>query len=545
MPVRFNFLILWSRPFGPTGVSNLENNLNMLKENDLDQIQQKGISREMIEQQIHNFKTGFPFANLIAPATVGEGIIRVRREDASRFSETYNKLGEGKKLMKFVPASGAATRMFKHLFEFRGLPSAEKTLPLEKFDDKGFNSVYNFLNSIDKFAFAEELFESIAEAGHSIEELLGELNYDEIIDHLLTEKGLNYGNLPKGLIKFHSYPGFSRTSVGEHLVEGAYYARNKNGQVNIHFTVSPEHKKGFDDLIGSVLPYYSEKFSVRYKVGFSEQKPSTDTIAVDLQNEPVRDEDGQLVFRPGGHGALIENLNDLDADIVFIKNIDNVVPDHLKPETFLYKKVIGGLLLSVTERIHNYLHGLEDDSISSEKLDEIETFILNDLGLKAENRLNIGNRADKIGAMKQLLNRPVRVCGMVLNEGEPGGGPFWVKDSRGNTSLQIVESSQIDPADPAQQKILKGSTHFNPVDLVCSIKDYQGKKFDLRKYVDPLMGFISIKSRNGVQIKAQELPGLWNGAMADWTTLFVEVPIITFNPVKTVNDLLRPQHQPL
>lgn len=516
----------------------------MLRENDLEQIEKKGISPQQIEKQIKNFESGFPYADLVDPATVGNGISRFTETEVEKFEETYEELGKGKKLMKFVPASGAATRMFKHLFEFRDLPVEQKQIPLEQFKDKEFNSVYYFFRNIGNFAFADELFESLAESGHSVEELLGSYNYDEILDHLLTEKGLNYGSLPKGLLKFHSYGNFSRTSVGEHLVEGAHYSKNNNGVVNLHFTVSPEHREGFNELISSVLPYYSEKFSVRFKVTFSEQKPSTDTLAVDMDNEPFREENGKLLFRPGGHGALIENLNDLDTDIVFIKNIDNIVPDHLKSETYRYKKVIGGLLLSLTDKIHGFLKTLDQGSISEDILETVESFILNDLGLKAENQLNTTDLKEKQKVMRDLLDRPVRICGMVQNEGEPGGGPFWVRNERGNVSLQIVESSQIDQDDPAQQEILSKATHFNPVDLVCSLKDHNGKKYNLKEFVDPQTGFISIKSKNGRQLKAQELPGLWNGAMAEWITIFVEVPIITFNPVKTVNDLLRPQHQP-
>lgn len=517
----------------------------MLKDNDLRQIEKKGMTPEKIEEQLRNFKTGFPYAKLVAPATAGNGIRQFTDDEISVLEDNFNRLSAEKRIMKFVPASGAATRMFKHLFEFRSLPAQKKQIPLEEFPEKGVNSVYNFFKSINNFAFADELFESIAEAGHSVEELLAAFNYDEILDHLLTEKGLNYGNLPKGLIKFHHYGNFSRTSVGEHLVEGAHYSKNKKDIVNIHFTVSPEHRGGFNALIDSVLLYYSEKFSVRYKISFSVQKPSTDTIAVDMDNEPFRDESGDLLFRPGGHGALIENLNDLDSDIVFIKNIDNVVPDHLKPLTFKYKKVIGGLLLKLTEKVHGYLKEIETGSLSDDRLNEMEQFITGELGLETGNRLDSGNREEKTKVIRDMLDRPVRVCGMVKNEGEPGGGPFWVENDKGYVSLQIVESSQIDPDDKEQQDILKKSTHFNPVDLVCSIKDYRGKKINLKEFVDPSTGFISVKSRNGEKIKAQELPGLWNGAMADWITVFVEVPIITFNPVKTVNDLLRPQHQPL
>jgi hypothetical protein len=434
--------------------------------------------------------------------------------------------------------------MFKHLFSFREESGEEKKKPLEGFGEKDFNSTYHFFKNLDKFAFFQDLSESMEATGKSISRAIEDRDYDLILDHLLSLPGLNYGNLPKGMIKFHQYPGFSRTALGEHLVEGANYCKDAGGVVRIHFTVSPEHMEGFKALVDEVVPYYSEKFNVTYDISFSIQKPSTDTLAVDMSNEPFREEDGSLLFRPGGHGALIENLNDIDSDIIFIKNIDNVVPDHLKEETYRYKKVLGGLLLDVIEKINEYLAELENPNINNGRVYEIEKYCSSELSLQFPADFNNYSHDDKRETLQYMLNRPVRICGMVKNEGEPGGGPFWVRNSKGEVSLQIVESSQINKDDEQQAEILAGATHFNPVDLVCSVRDYKGQKFDLRKFVDPETGFISIKSKNGKQLKAQELPGLWNGAMANWITLFVETPIITFNPVKTVNDLLRPQHQP-
>ncbi len=512
----------------------------MFKVRDLEQIHNKGIKIEEIDQQINNFEEGFPWAHLVDPAISGNGIWSFTEDETAGLIRYYEERSPEFSITKFVPASGAATRMFKSLYEFSSWPPSEKEKPLGSFDDKGFNSVYYFLKHIQNFAFAEDLNEALQKNMLSIEMALEQERYGSIIDHLLTGTGLDYGNLPKGLLKFHSYPGFSRTSFGEHLVEGAHYAEQADEVVKVHLTVSPEHLEKFKDLAKQVIPYYEEKFGVRYDISFSMQKPSTDTIAVDMDNEPFRKADGSLLFRPGGHGALIENLNDLDTGIVFIKNIDNVVPDNLKAETCKNKKLLGGYLIKIQDKIFNLLRQLETDHPGEGILKEAAEFA-KEIGLTA----NHEEMSDITGKdhLFDLLNRPVRICGMVKNEGEPGGGPFWVRNKEGKISLQIVESSQINRKDQEQDAIFQGATHFNPVDLVCGIRDYKGQKFDLHQFVDPSTGFISIKSMDGKQLQAQELPGLWNGAMAGWITLFVEVPIITFNPVKTVNDLLRKQHQ--
>ena len=358
----------------------------------------------------------------------------------------------------------------------------------------------------------------------------------------MLEKGLNYSSLPKGLLKFHTYDQWNRTSVEEHLVEGAMYAKNSDGKVNIHFTVSPEHLKLFTELIQLVSKEYEKKFDIIYNITFSIQKPSTDTIAVDDRNEPFLNSDGNLLFRPGGHGALLENLNDLNADVIFIKNIDNVVPDRIKNQTVTYKKALAGLLLKVQQQTFTYLKKLEsgfDEKLISEIIPYIET----KLGYHFSESLSDLSLLQKKNLLIDILNRPIRVCGMVKNEGEPGGGPYWVKSDEGSSSLQILESSQFNLKDHAQNEIFKKATHFNPVDLVITMRNYKGEKFNLLQYRDPETGFISIKSKDGKALKALELPGLWNGSMAFWNTIFVEVPMITFNPVKTINDLLRKEHQ--
>ena len=358
---------------------------------------------------------------------------------------------------------------------------------------------------------------------------------------MLDKSGLNYGQLPKGLLLFHNYSEGPRTPMEEHLVEGALYAES-GGEANVHFTVSHEHLQLFEQKVADKQAQYAQKYGIKYNISFSEQKPSTDTVAANPDNTPFRNEDGSLLFRPGGHGALIENLNEISADVVFIKNIDNVVPDRLKPETVTYKQVIAGILVSLQKKVFQYLEILESGAYTHETLEEIIRFVKHDLCCKKKDIKNLED-AELVIFLKEKLNRPIRVCGVVKNVGEPGGGPFLTYNQDGTVSLQILESSQIDKTNEEYMRMFKEGTHFNPVDLVCAIKDYKGKPFNLPDYVDKTTGFISSKSKNGKELKALELPGLWNGAMSNWNTIFVEVPLGTFNPVKTVNDLLREQHQ--
>jgi hypothetical protein len=514
----------------------------MFSEKDLKQIAGLGISRETIERQINDFRNGYPFSRLHAAATKESGIRTFNEKEINDLITNFERTAKDMRLVKFVPASGAATRMFKHLFEFAALPEEKKSDPAI-LDDNDFNSAGYFFRNLNKFAFYDDLKRIMSRAGLNTEECLKNKEFGVILDYVLTSKGLNYGNLPKGVLKFHHYGTFARTAAGEHLVEGAHYCANRAKRVAVHLTVSPEHLSSFKDLIAYVQPYYESMFGVLYDISFSVQKPSTDTIAVDLNNEPFREKDGSLVFRPGGHGALIENLNDLDHDIVFIKNIDNVVPDRLKAETYRYKKVLGGLLLQIQSKAFGLLKSLDKKPPAEEIIEEAVQFCEKQINIAFPPDFIYWLESKKVKYLQDILNRPIRVCGMVRNEGEPGGGPFWVKNNQGEVSLQIVESSQIDISNSEQKRILASSTHFNPVDLVCSLKDFKGEKFDLHHFIDPQTGFISQKSKDGKQLKALELPGLWNGAMARWITVFVEVPIITFNPVKTVNDLLREQHQ--
>ncbi len=510
----------------------------MFTSKDLEEFKKRGITPEQVEAQLALFRKGFPFADIRRPATPGDGILVLDKEEEKRLAGMYEQEKERHSLVKFVPASGAASRMFKALFAYHEAwekSGKKKGMPRPE------GEMARFFGGLGRFAFSEILNERLrAHYGKGIEDLLIEERYGEIVEAVLFPSGLGYGSLPKGLILFHRYPDEVRTAFEEHLAEGALYARDGKGRAVIHFTVSPEHRKRFEEKYSEKAPSLSKRYGTTFAVDYSVQKPSTDTVAVDPENNPFRKEDGTILFRPGGHGALLENLNDLKEEIIFIKNIDNVVPDPLKGDTVHYKKVLGGLLLELTGRIHHWLHRMDRGTLPENELQEAERFARKELLLQLpEGDLPAGERQKQL---YELLHRPVRVCGMVRNEGEPGGGPFWVAGKDGRLSLQIVESAQIDMNDPEKKAIVSQATHFNPVDIVCSVRDHRGEKFDLRKFVDPDTFFISSKSYDGRELKALELPGLWNGSMAHWTTLFVEVPATTFNPVKTVNDLLRPEH---
>lgn len=505
----------------------------MLSKEDKELIEEKGISEEKIEQQLANFEKGFPYLKLKAAASVDNGINALSEDEVEELVHCWDKYkAEGHTITKFVPASGAASRMFKNIFEFLDMDYDVPTTDFEK----------NFFTNIHNFAFFDALNDAcILNEGKGVDALIEEGEFKAIAANMLGEDGLGYGQLPKGLLQFHTYEDCARTPVEEHLTEAALYASSQ-GETDVHFTVSTEHRELFLELIGRVLPQTEERYHIKYNVTLSEQKPSTDTIAVNMDNTPFRTEDGKLLFRPGGHGALIENLNDLQSDIVFIKNIDNVVPDRLKADTVLWKQVIAGMLVKVQKQAFAYLNLLDSGNYSHADLEDMIRFVRHTLNCDVPGLKDMEDTELHI-FLRKKLNRPIRVCGMVRNSGEPGGGPFLAYNSDGSVSLQILESSQIDKEKKEYVEMFSKGTHFNPVDIVCAVRNYKGEKFDLRKYTDPNTGFISYKSKNGKDLKALELPGLWNGAMSDWNTLMVEVPLSTFNPVKTVNDLLRPQHQ--
>ena len=499
----------------------------MLSEKDLKQIALRGITEKQIETQLKEFETGFPFLKLEAAAAVGNGIVAPNENERKQYVKAWEDYkAAGKRIVKFVPASGAASRMFKNMFAF---VDADYDVPTTDFEKK-------YFNEIEKFAFYEALDAvCVKNEGKGIKALMAEGNYKAVAANMLKAEGLNYGQLPKGMLLFHKYAEGARTPMEEHLVEGAFYAASK-GEAHVHFTVSHDHLEFFKAKVVEKADGFAKKYGIKYDITFSEQKPSTDTVAANPDNTPFREADGSLLFRPGGHGALIENLNEIEADVIFLKNIDNVVPDRLKPETVEWKQVIAGVLVSLQKQAFEYLRIL-DGNPSEAQIAEIAKFVEKNLCTNPKN-----NKVDA-AYLRKKLNRPMRVCGVVKNVGEPGGGPFLTYNQDGTVSLQILESSQIDTNNAEYMKMFTQGTHFNPVDLVCAVKDYQGKPFNLPDFVDKTTGFISSKSKGGKELKALELPGLWNGAMSDWSTIFVEVPLGTFNPVKTVNDLLREQHQ--
>ena len=516
---------------------------SLLNRDDLDQIASLGIAPEEVHRQIRLFAEPPPFAVLVRPATIGDGIRRLSAADIAASADAWADACRAGRFAKFVPASGAASRMFQALLAERNRGQEMRRDAIARRaagGDGPARELLAFVDGIQRCAFFDDLAVVVAARGQDAKTLIREGQFDVLLDALLTASGLNYPALPKGLLAFHRYPDGGRTAFEEHLVEAAHYVRDGAGRCRLHFTVSPEHRERFEKLLATVQTRYERQYSAHFDVSFSVQKVSTNTLAVDADNRPFRTADGRLLFRAGGHGALIENLNDLRADLIFIKNVDNVVPDRLKPTTIAWKQALAGCLVIVQGSIFHWLARLATET-APEAVDDATRFVVRELGLAVPS----ANQRNAREWLIATLNRPIRVCGMVRNTGEPGGGPFWTRESDGRVSLQIVESAQVDPVAADQQAILKASTHFNPVDLVCGVRDWRGEPFDLRRFVDPAAVFISRKAQDGRRLKALELPGLWNGAMADWTTVFVEVPVETFTPVKTVTDLLRPEHQPV
>ncbi len=507
----------------------------MLTDNDKQLMAAKGITEPQIEAQLKRFQVGFPWLKLEAAATVDHGIVRLDSKQQSQCIRVWKEYQSGgASIEKFQPASGAASRMFKNLFAFI---NEGKSAPESDFEKQ-------FFGNVTQFAFYPQLNKACVTLFQAnVSELMEAGRYADVLRALLLPEGMNYGGLPKALLKFHrAAAGTVHTPLEEHLEEGAQYAADSHRRVRIHFTVSPEHRAGFERLIKAKVPLMEKVWGVKYDITLSEQKASTDTIAVNMDNTPYRDGAGNLLFRPAGHGALLENLNERDADVVFIKNVDNVVPLRLRSVSTRYKKVIGGYLVQVQRQLKKYLETLDKGGVKGAELKAMLRYARQTLFITDASTDGMDDAALATW-LHDKFNRPIRVCGVVPNEGEPGGGPYLAYNADGSASPQILESAQINPDDAAAVEMMKSGTHFNPVDLVCYIKDYKGIKFDLRKFVDAETGFISVKSKDGVDIKALELPGLWNGSMSDWNTVFVEVPIDTFNPVKTVNDLLRKAHQ--
>ncbi|MCX5847109.1 MAG: DUF4301 family protein [Deltaproteobacteria bacterium] len=499
-------------------------------EADIEQIKTEGLSVNQALAQINLFKRGTRPVKLNRPCITYDGIVTIPKEDIKIITALYEEEARKGRMLKFVPASGAASRMFKEWF---------RCLENGVFDSE---EGKRFVSELKTFAFYNDLGEAISRAGENIENMIKNKRFIDILAYIITSRGLNYGNLPKALLKFHVYPDRNRTALEEHLVEASLHTKGSNRICRVHFSVSEEHQKQVNDYLSRIKKYFEKYYNVQYDITLSTQKSSTNTIAVDLENRPFRDQQGGLVFRPGGHGALLEDLNSIDGDIIFLKNIDNVVPDRLKPVTIFYKKVLGGYLISLQNEIFRYLRMLGKKEPDKDRMAELILFCEQKLHIVFPPRFNDLPLPEKYALIFKKLNRPIRVCGMVKNEGEPGGGPFWINEEDGTQSLQIIEESQIDSRSKEQKALWSSATHFNPVDLVCGVRDYQSQKFDLRAFVDKNSYFISQKSEKGQDIRALELPGLWNGSMAFWNTIFVEVPIETFNPVKTIHDLLRPQH---
>lgn len=508
---------------------------------DLEQIRARGMTVEQLHSQIAMFKQGILFVQLLRPCTVHDGITVLSQSEVERLGRVYVQAAATGRVMKFVPASGAATRMFEMLHAFNA--AAATTGAARQAESRYEEAVRIFMQRLRDFAFYDDLRACLARDGLAVEDLLARGDYRTVVEYILSPKGLDYARLPKGLVKFHRYRSSTRTALEEHLVEALGYTLDSERCARVHFTVAPEHEAAVRAHVEQVCREYL-RAGVRLAVSFSLQKPSTDTIAVDEDNNPVRDSHGRLVFRPGGHGALLENLNDLHGDIIFIKNIDNVAPERLTPEIFRYKRALGGYLVELQKEICSYLEALAHDQADERLLDCGFAFMREKLWVAPPSALARATRQERSRFLFERLHRPLRVCGVVRNQGEPGGAPFWVAHPQHGPSLRIVESAQVDMSAPQQRAVWESATHFNPVDIVCGVRDYRGTPFHLPAFADPASGLITIKSKDGQRIKALELPGLWNGGMAYWNTVFVEVPPLTFNPVKTVLDLLRAEHLP-
>ena len=507
---------------------------------DFAQIQEHGILLQNIQNQLDFFKNGIAKTVLVEPATVSNGILKLSENDFQQKADFFDANKSNFKLVKFVPASGAASRMFKFLSEFLNDFDVENESINAYVNRKKDSELSIFIVGLEKFPFFKEVDAKLKEIFPDFDNLESDYKNFNFIKMLLSSEHFDFANKPKAILPFHKYSTHVATPIEEHLYECAYYS-SSNGSSNLHFTVSETHQKDFENIINAIKGEIEKETDTKINISFSYQNKKTDAISVDFSNRPFRDASGKLTFRPGGHGALIENLNNLDADIIFIKNIDNVIQNH-KEINILYKKVLAGILIELQQQIFNYLNDIE----KNEELDlsEIIAFAKKSLNIKFPDGFSKYTLENKISYVQNILDRPIRICGIVKNEGDTGGGPFWVRNSKGTVSLQIVETSQIDLANADQARILANATHFNPVDLVCGLRNHRNQKFDLAQFVDHNSGFIVEKNKDGAPLKGYELPGLWNGAMAKWITVFVEVPLITFNPVKTVNDLLKPAHQP-
>ncbi len=507
-------------------------------EKDIKQITDLGLTEEKVNAQIDCITSGMNYANLVAAATIGKGILKIEDKQQEHYIKSYDAKRDHLNIVKFVPASGAATRMFKFLFQFLQKCNSNGTDIKSHIND----DISKFIDGLEKFPFYESVIRKSQDVNIDLNTLSSEKKAVIFIETMLGDQHLNFGFYPKGLLPFHKYSSEYVTAFKEHLYEASLYA-SSNNEANLHFTISEVHKTMFEEELARVIDAVKKETNTSFNISFSYQSRATDTIATTLDNTPYRADDGSLLFRPSGHGALIENLNTLDYDLIFIKNIDNIVTYDKNKKVSNYKKLVAGILLELQETAFKYLRSIDDNVVTEDMLEAMVAFLTEKMNIVINESFSSYTFKEKTAYIFDRLNRPIRVCGMVKNEGEPGGGPFWVKDENGNIALQIIEFAQIDIDNQTQKDIVANATHFNPVDIVCGVKNYKGTRFDLSQFVDPKAAFITQKSQNGVDIKALELPGLWNGSMAYWNTIFVEVPVSTFSPVKTVNDLLKPAHQ--
>ena len=511
----------------------------MFSEKDIQQITDYGLTVEQVNKQIETITSGMTHSQLVDTATVGNGILKVQNKFQD-YIDFFESKRNSLSIVKFVPASGAASRMFKFLYQFLDEYDPQKE-NIEIYAKRN-KEILTFLRGMRKLPF----YEAVRNAALAKTPDYHKLSLGEecvlFAKAMLDANGLNYSFYPKGLLPFHKYPTHVATAFREHLLESTLYASSHN-ESNLHFTISEVHTEMFNNELANIKDALEKETNTKFNVSFSYQNKATDTIAITANNELYRNPDGSLLFRPSGHGALIENLNQLDYDLIFIKNVDNIAVFEQNKTLSDYKKMAAGVLLKIQEQAFKYMRKIDEDSILEDELNNIELFVINRLNADLGDAYNQLTPEEKIGVLRDRLNRPIRVCGMVKNEGQPGGGPFWIKEENGQISLEIIEFAQIDADNDDQMRIVNKATHFNPTDLVCGVRDYKGNKFNLTDYVDPKAAFVTMKSQNGVEIKAYELPGLWNGSMAHWNSIFVEIPLETFNPVKTVNDLLNPAHQ--
>ncbi len=513
----------------------------MFTENDIQQIHNKGITLDQVNSQIDRLKNGMSYSKLLAAATIDKGIEGFNEKETKKYINFYESKKEALSILKFVPASGAATRMFKFLFQFLSTFNPDNETIEAFIERQGDDLIKTFFSNLEAFPFYDEIVGKLKTTNSKYETLSESEKSLAFVKTMLGEDDLNYSFFPKGLLPFHKYGHVSVTAFREHLLESTIYA-SSNKTANLHFTVSEKHHDYFKTEFEKASKQLTKETGVAFNVSYSYQKEETETVALTSDNKVYRNADGTILFRPAGHGALLENLDDLDNDLIFIKNIDNITVADKNVSISEYKKLLAGVLLDVQEKVFNYLNKLNADC-DEEDFKIMALFLIHRLNVALTRDFDDYTPEEKKNYLREKLNRPIRVCGMVKNEGQPGGGPFWVKDKDGNFSLQIVEFAQINFSNKDQQGIVYKATHFNPTDLVCAVRNYKGEKFNLKDYVDYEAAFITMKTQNGADIKALELPGLWNGSMADWISIFVEVPLETFNPVKTVNDLLKPAHQ--